>query len=234
MTERQDISRLERWENPPNRLAVIPTHDRPDVLQRCLQAIAPQVDEIIIIDNNTVPGQIDTWPHGPKFGTIVLPVVMSPPNLSKLWNIGLDFAEIAAGPQERDWYVAVLNDDAIAPQGWFDVVINDMARTGAVAGCSGPRAATHRVAEPIDLYTRMTGWAFILKGNEGLRADERFEYWFGDDDLGWQAAERGGMTMVQGFQVENLFPNGSMTPELHARTALDAQAFVDKWGRRPW
>lgn len=224
----------ERWEDPPSRLAVIPTHDRPEVLQRCLNAIAPQVNEIIIIDNNTILGQVDACPEVSECETIVIPALMQPPNLSKLWNIGLDIAERFAGPQERDWYVAVLNDDAIVPPGWFEAVVKGMARTGAVAGCSGPQAATHRVAEPVNLYTRMTGWAFILKGNEGLRADERFEYWFGDDDLGWQAAERGGMTMVQGFQVENLFPNGSMTPELHARTALDAQAFVDKWGRRPW
>lgn len=80
----------------------------------------------------------------------------------------------------------------------------------------------------------MQGFAFILAGERGLRADEQFVWYCGDDDLGRRAAMEGGMVMVPGFHVNHLYPNGQITHELAGAIAGDMQRYVDKWGGRPW
>jgi hypothetical protein len=225
------------------RFAVVTTAGERGCLKECLEAVKPQVDRILLVAN--VPDQ------KPLLLTKILSFRIfdylrnpmdclrepeKPPNLSRLWNVGLDAAERYATLQEADtWHVAVLNDDAIVPYDWFETVVLAMTMTGAAAGCSGPTTYFHDKPGPVGLDTRMTGWAFILDGTKGLRADENLRWWFGDDDLDWQARQAGGMSMTGVLPAaQNLFPNGSMTPELHAQTALDAEYFLSKWGMRPW
>lgn len=216
------------------RYAVITTAGVRECLRDCVNAIAPQVEKIFLIDNSC--GKLDKGLYHAHRQTVVrIGANLKPPNLSYLWNLGLDSAARDAEDNEYpSWRTAVLNDDAIVRAGWFAMVSEAMDREGAAAGCSGPRNVTYRTAAPVPVGERMTGWAFILDGLKGLRVDEQFHWYFGDDDLAWRAAEAGGMTMISSLQTQNLFPNGSFTPELHVRTAIDAQNFVDKWGQRPW
>jgi hypothetical protein len=92
----------------------------------------------------------------------------------------------------------------------------------------------HSQDAPPPLETRMQGFAFILAGELGLRADEQFVWYCGDDDLGRRAAIAGGMVMVPGFHVNHLYPNGQVNDELAAAIPGDMQRYVDKWGGRPW
>ena len=104
----------------------------------------------------------------------------------------------------------------------------------AVACCTGP--ADHLLTEPgiVNIYYRMTGWAFMLRGEAGLLADEQFHWWTGDQDLDWRARQRGGMLMINGGWMENRFPNGYCTGYRAERIAVDMQNFVDKWQMRPF
>jgi hypothetical protein len=61
-------------------------------------------------------------------------------------------------------------------------------------------------------------------------------WWYGDDDLDWEAREKGGALLVPGIPVEHRDPNGAMRdrPELHAQAGRDRATFKAKWGRTPW
>ena len=222
-----------------NRLAVILTHNRPDLLVQCVTAIHTQVQVTLVIDNASDP-PVDrgTLPASAGHQVAVRHVPDQPPNLAKLWNLGLDVATNLA--DEDPWFVAVLCDDAIVPPGWFDAVTAAMADTGAAAGCSNPWGHDHppRVkTEPdSDLMGRMPGWAFILNGTKGLHADESMKWWFLDTSLDWSARAAGGMVMVSGFPVPNLRPNDFTVnvPGLAEQAGRDGEAFVARWGWRPW
>ena len=220
------------------RYAVIPSNGR-DCLWGSVEAIAPQVDWVYVIFTGEFMQPL--WAAGKKF-----PDNLSigfwgadDPNISRWWNKGLDLAEYdpARKPSRSPKYdVAVLNDDAIVPEGWFDAVAGTMRQMGVAAGCSGgygmPVLHTQNQAPP--LATRMQGFAFILAGELGLRADEQFVWYCGDDDLGRRAATAGGVVVVPGFHVNHLYPNGQVNEELAAAIPGDMQRYVDKWGERPW
>lgn len=219
------------------RFAVIPTKgNRPDVLARSVNAIGPQTGSGVILVHNSdeeisVLALIGTCE--PTTSHWVSPD--RPVNLSKMWNIGLDIAAREATRQgATEWDVAILNDDAIVPEGWFDAVSNGMRAVHGAAGCSGPASVVHTVPGPVPLHTRLVGYAFVLAGELGLRANEDIHWYFTDDWLDWESRKLGGMVMVPGFQVDHLHPNGQMTPELHVQCAQDAQTFVDIYGMRPW
>lgn len=222
------------------RYAIIPTRGRPDDLTRCVESISGQVNHILIIDNNDtpnyyihnfgkdgkpIPGATLEWFHNP----------MQPPNLSRLWNAGLD---LVADRGRVDHDVAIFNDDAIVPPGWYEAMSTMMRGKGGAAACQQPfgemRTVVHRGDAVPSVATRLTGWAFLLRGELGLRFDEQFEWWCGDDDMSVQARNAGGLVHVPGFPVQNVHANESTVGELLAQSAVDMKRFVDKHGRRPW
>lgn len=218
--------------------AIIPTTGTRASLVDAIAAIRPQVDEVLVIHNGPVREHL--WSFGPARERHIVTIPYDdgkPFNLSEAWNLGLRTANLMARAEgAQEWFGAVLNDDAIVPPGWFEAVSLTMDRLGAAAGCSGATIGEvfHVQSGPVDLFTTMRGWAFILRGSKQLYADERFHWWFGDNDLGWRAADAGGMVMIRGYEVKNLYPNGSFTAELHIRAGLDAAEFEKKWGRAAW
>ena len=216
------------------RYAVITTYERPNMALKCIES-CEDADVVLVIDNGSnqvmpEPGSTNTWSQ-----FYLLRDSRQPVNLSNLWNQGLDWCEEDAQAAGYDqWDVAILNDDTVPPPGWFTQVQDGLRSSGAMAACSGPSAHWWDKAGPVPLEWRMTGWAFVLRGESGIRADERFEWWFGDSDIDYQARELGGMLMVPIGYVPNLLPNGYTTGYRQARTQLDAQWFVEKWGRLPY
>lgn len=224
----------------PGRVVVVPTYNRPDVLLRCLEAAVPQADMVIVVDNSDDPALYWAAPASPMAQRVrILRAPMRPPNLSKLWNIGLVQASYWAQATEHDvWDVAVLNDDAIIPSGWFEAVATAMRRSGAAAGStglgSGLTAIVHNEPGTTNLAYRLQGHAFVLRGEAGLRADERLAWWCGDNDLDMQARLKGGTLIMGGWPVVHLHPDESTRGELAAQTGIDMATFVDKWRFRPW
>lgn len=222
-----------------NRFAVVLTHNRPGMLVDCVTAIHTQVDVTLVIDNaSTPPVDHATLPSSAEHRVAVRQVPDQPPNLARLWNLGFD---VAANLADGDpWWIAVLCDDALVPPGWVDAVTAAMVDTGAAAGCSNPWGHQHppRVkTEPdSDLMGRMPGWAFILDGSRGIRADETMKWWFLDTDLDWQARAAGGMVMIGGHPVPNRAPNEYTVgvPGLAEQAGRDRERFAVKHGRCPW
>lgn len=211
------------------RTAVIPSAGRP-CLEQAVDAIYDQVDVVIVIDNDHAHEYLVKYIGDPKVWRFLCDTKL---NVSHWWNEGLNLAQYR-NRREETWDVAVLNDDAIVPPGWFEHVAGPMRRYGAVAGCSGDHDVIQRTAQAVPLDMRMQGYAFVLAGEAALVADEKFHWYCGDDDLDWRAREAGGMVMVRGEPVQHLFPNGQVTPEIHELIAKDMESFVNKWGRRPW
>lgn len=193
------------------RFAIIVTHDREQDFEDCLLAIAPQVGAVITVSHDA--------PYVRK-GPYTIQYSEFPPNISYMWNLGLDKAALLA-KREDEHFVAVLNDDAIVPPDWFDRVEASMRDMGAAAGC------VHRSFDE-----RMAGYAFVLRGSAGLRCDEQFHWWYGDDDLQRQAERAGGVAFANGQDVEHRHPNGSMSgdPIFAMIAAEDSQRYKEKWG----
>ena len=222
----------------PYRAAVIPTRDRHDLLTECVGSVVDQVDRVIIIDNlSDPPVDVEQW-YG-KVSAVRAP--LDPPNISTFWNTGLALADAAAHRASADrWDIAVLNSDVVVPPGWIDSLSRAMRATSAVLAYpdqfGGTRQILHTRAEPIDLRKRITGYAYMLRGEAALRVDESMQWWASDDDLDWRAREQGGALLVPGIPVDHRCPNGSMheRPELHRQAARDMKTFAAKWGRTPW
>jgi len=221
------------------RFVIIPSNNRPCV-KDCVAAIASQVDCVITVWTGGAAGS-------DSFTTGVQPqlVSLNDPgdiNISRWWNMGLNYVETwnevanAFGSSANKWDVAILNDDAIVPEGWFNAVSTKMREMRAAAACSGgvTMPVLHTHPGPVPLETRLQGFAFVVAGELGLRANEDLHWYFSDDWMDWESRKLGGMVMVPGFPVQHLYPNQQVTPEIHAQIAQDAQTFVDIYGMRPW
>jgi len=217
--------------------AIIPTHNRPDHVVQCVAAIQPQVDLIQVIDNASDP-PVTRSMFGNPTTMLLTRHMMQPPNLSALWNIGIRAIEqVAFGRRQETWDVAILNDDAIPPPGWFIMVSDAMRKFDGVAACSGGigrEPVVYGPEAPPAIHTRLQGWAFMLRGERGLKADEMFRWWCGDDDLSMQARNGGGLVTVPGLEVPNLLADSTTTGVLQEQSARDMAFFVQKWGVRPW
>ncbi|WP_460071089.1 glycosyltransferase family 2 protein [Streptomyces sp. YKOK-I1] len=220
------------------RAAVIPTRDRHDLLADCINSVVDQVDRVIVLDNlSTPPIDVEPW-HGKVRG---VSAPLDPPNISTFWNVGIAVADAAAHRAGAEqWDIAVLNSDVVVPPGWAEALSTAMRSTTAVLAYpdqhGGREQILHTRAEPIDLRQRITGFAFMLRGEHALRFDEDLVWWYGDDDADWRARQEGGALLVPGLAVEHRCPNGSMyeRPELAEQAGRDRATFQHKWGRTPW
>jgi glycosyltransferase involved in cell wall biosynthesis len=215
-------------------VAVIPTRNRHKMLRACVDSIIAQVDAIVIIDNLSDPA-LDFS----EYGYIdVIKADIEPPNISRFWNLGIDRAEELMKYESR-WNVAVFNSDVVVPQGWVKRVGTAMRQTTAVLAysdqCGGNQMILHTQPKPIDLRQRITGYAYMLRGESGLRLDESMKWWYSDDDLDWRARQLGGSLLVPGIPVDHREPNGTTNarPDLQEQAGHDRQTFIKKWGMAP-
>lgn len=225
------------------RFAVVPTNGR-ECLQQCLEAIVPQVNTVVLI--HTVAGNMTRTlgmirsmtvdPAVPRAGITHLQLFSSDVNISRWWNAGLD--HLANPRAALKWDVAILNDDAIVPEGWFDAVSGTMRTMQVAAGCSGGRGSMpvlQTVPGPVGIENRLQGFAFVLAGELGLRANEDIRWHFSDDYIDYESRKLGGMVMVPGYHVQHLYPDQQVTDEMAAMCAEDAQKFHDLYnGAMPW
>ncbi len=230
--------------------AVLPTLGR-ECLAGCVNSILPQVETMFMIktEDFTTP-DIDTR-YADRMSFIT--DLSRPRNISKWWNIGITAATAYAkifGHQEFN--ILVINDDIVACPQLVSVLdagmrgqhpaVKDVSPPGARPVLAYPdnyppynRATFHDTPGQVQLSTRISGWCFMLRGEEGLMADERMAWWYSDDMLDWQARQRGGAVMVPGCPVVHLSP-GELTaasPELTAQTHRDRQVFLSIWGGTP-
>lgn len=214
---------------------VVPTKNRPAFLGDCVASLDGQAHTIIVVDNGSTP------PIMPFPGLVSDLWLIShreyPPNISRLWNLGIDqAAKIADVKAWDEWNVLVVNDDTVAPPKLVETL--GAAMRAENAACAFPdqfdvaRRILHTRAEPVQTAERICGYSFMLRGEMGLRADEDFVWWFGDDDLDWRARQVGGSLLVPGVKVEHHAPDVQTRadPVLSEQTNKDHATWIAKWG----
>ena len=207
--------------DPPT-YAVIPVRDRHHLTDMLLAQLGLPPERVIVVDNGSAVPAREAL--GGRARVVEHPIR----NISELWNVGLDLvATECRGPHN----VAVLNND-------LDVAPGFLARLATALRVRPDRLIAYpdfeRRLPPgvCDAGGRMCGYAFMLRGEVALRADPRFVWWYGDDDLERQGRARGKVVCVGGATVRHLMPNAATVadPELQAVAAEDQQRFVTKWG----
>lgn len=222
------------------RYAVIPTRNRPEHLLNLLRSLEGQCTLVYVIDNASDVPLSRLWlrTQVPGVHTIVKRDDTQPPHLYKMWNDA--FKVIGATAKimnEKQWDVAVFNDDTSLPDGWYDYVAPALRATPAAIACTagnivpGPYLKTRRDG---NIATRMTPWAFVMRGELGLLADESMRWWWGDTDLDWRACEAGGVLLLPGYATQNVLANSTTHGVLAEQAGRDGETFAVKWGGRPW
>ena len=204
--------------------AVIPSNGRPS-LERAVSSLLPQVHELLVIQTAGFP---------PPPGVLTARWT-GDFNISQWWNLGIALAALEYH-REKTWDVLIANDDIIAPPGMAAALSTAMRATPAVLACpphpgTTPDGTPRLITQP-GWADHITGWCFLLRGEAGLRCDERFQWWFGDNDLDWTARLEGGSLRVPGCQPEHLHPDRQTreSPRLIDVTRADHRLFEEKWG----
>jgi len=216
------------------RCALILTHNRPELLRAGIEAILPQVDQLLIFDNASSPPS--DIPKDSRVASFYWPE--QPPNIARMWNIGWDLLASITHNEPRD--IAMLCDDVIVPGDWYARVVAGMRETGATAGCANPWGRQHapvvKTAPDSDIAGRMVGWAYVIDGDRGIRADETMHWWWQDTSVDFDCRINGGMVMVGGPAAPNSRPGDytNTIPGLGEQTGRDREAFRKRWGYVPW
>lgn len=209
--------------------AVIPTNGR-NCVSECVDSLAGQVQGIVIVRN----GKDD---NGCSFSNVeVIRDSESDMNISRWWNIGID---VITAKKLGAWNTLIVNDDIVAPPHLVNKLSKEMRATKACLAYPNQHdslGVLWRFAEPVNLFHRITGFCFMLRGESDMHLDESLAWWYGDDDLDWRCRVAGGSLLVPGCAVKHKYPNGSMLehPELHEQAGWDRIRFLEKWGRTPW
>jgi hypothetical protein len=199
-----------------------------------------QLDYLWVVDNaSDPPVRFDLFPPDAKVFLVHDP--SQPPNLATLWNKSLDTIAAHAEAHHFDrWDVALLCDDVSVPHDWYDRVSGVLRNNNASAASAHQMWDLHQMVLKVrpdsDIVNRMCGWAFILPGEKGMRANEEMHWWWLDTDVDWQARAADGMVLAPGAPALNRLPNHwTVTkPNLGAQAGLDRAAFERRWGACPW
>lgn len=132
--------------------------------------------------------------------------------IHRWWNAGLRTVE-AAGTR----YALVVNDDVSLPPDAPAEMAERMQATDAWLCGADPVA--------------MTGWCWMLDLTSPLRPDERFRWFFGDNDLWLRAEQAGRLTGVNVGAVHHHANEATAaSPELADVIRADEALFRQKWG----
>lgn len=205
--------------------AVIPVRDRHDMTSALLEQLALPADRVILIDNGSTTPARDVFEGRAR-------VVEHPErNISAIWNAGLD---LIAAEQPGPHNVAILNNDLNVPPGFLSGLANGLrARPDHLIAY--PDHERRLPAGLCDPGGRMSGYAFMLRGEAGLRLDPQFVWWYGDDDLARRARQQGRVVCVGGLHLNHLAANQSTQADLmlQATTNRDRARFEAKWNVTP-
>lgn len=202
----------------PLRFAGTPTRDRAQMYAEMRANVDPQVDHFITVT---------TGPEAREYASGELIDFAGPWNISECWNLILDRAhEIAAG---RPYYVAIMNDDALVADDWFDRMVEAIERDSS-AGASTPR-------QPGKMRS-IFGGAFVVKGALGIRLSGVARHYYSDDEIQKLCQRVGGFSIVPGVHAVNRLANHSTrtSREIQQMNAEDWPKFHALYGmpESPW
>ena len=136
-------------------------------------------------------------------------------NIHRWWNTGIDYAQARGAT-----HVLVMNDDVNIDHDAIPRLLAAMVETGAAIASPGDGG----LFIGRDPYWRvLNGACWLLDLSKGLRPDERFRWWYGDNDLDMRArTEHGGVVSIR-VHFTHLHANEltAASPELQAIAEAD-------------
>lgn len=192
----------------------VPTRgDHPELLAGLIHASSLPLENIVIVRTADV--------RVPK-GVKVLDD-SGPTNIHRWWNKGIEFAA-----EHGATNVAVLNDDLVVGRDSIGALTRMLTMTGATIATPGPEPRLHRTRFPLSPV--LIGSLWVLNVHSGLRPDERFRWWYGDDDLDIRARrDFGGVaTTPVWFAHPHASEATNSSPFLQDLVAQDARFFHKK------
>ena len=217
-----------------NLYAVIPSCCRRQELTDLVNVLVNDGVHVIVVDT----GYTEPLAFGGAWQSriTILEDKDEPKNISRWWNKGLTWADMIqwdSADAGNEYVVAVINDDVVAQPGLVPGLADAIIRHGVVASFPdvwglGRDAVMH---QPSGL--RMSGYCFALRGAANIRADVSLLWWFGDNDIEWEALRSGGVALVGGLTIQHLYPSSTTIGELAEQAGRDAETFVKKWGVHP-
>jgi hypothetical protein len=164
-------------------------------------------------------------------------VLLSPEpgiNISRWWNLGLDWIAAQQEPGEPYEVLCMESDVRID----FDTLVwlrlalraHKLAMVGADwYGVATEATEIRRDLVPQTIQHRIPGVCMLVAGELGLRFDGQFRWWYADDDFEWQHRKAGGTGLVRGTMIGH-GPGRVLTGERAEYAHIDYQRFVAKWG----
>ena len=226
--------------NRPTLFVVIPSLDRHKMLDRVINNLGLPQSQVIVIDTGSNP-PLDR--HLQNRAIVLSRTRDSERNIQKWWNAGLDYIKSSAEFKKIDKYhVAILNSDLIIERSDLDLLQDALTVSGTVVSHQdhsnelelGEFRVKHRRGDTPFRY-KLTGYCFVVDGSLDLRFDERFRWWYGEDDFEWRAREMGGVVRVGGPTITNLDQDGAIKNDhsLRQQVFADREEFISKWGTVP-
>jgi hypothetical protein len=188
----------------------IPSGTRRQYLEDIIKDSQLPLDQIVIVhtvESEPIEGVRNVWD-------------LDPPNIHRWWNTGIDIARANGGE-----YIAVLNDDLILKDNPINKIVQGMKEEGAVLGYPYPHSGNGA--------TKSAGYCWVLDLSSGLRTDETYRWYFGDDDLLLQVLGLGKAVYVPAEVVHLHGVVGTAKSQyLQQLTVLDKKYFIEKWTKR--
>lgn len=216
-------------------LAVIPSIGRTPLLTTLVQTLLAASARVLVVDNGVGASRpliaapihpMMEWFHRPGWG------------IYRTWNFGLDCVEF----MDDEDQVLILNDDVILKLGAAFVICKLLRESGfALLGFDNRRDILTDPPAVRELpATTRNGHSvgmFAFAANPGLcaRADERFQWFCGDDDLVRATLQKGGRVGVaEGVPILHMGPDTSSANGVDVRPPgwrdHDFALMQEKWG----
>lgn len=152
------------------------------------------------------------------------------PNIQRWWSEGIAEAERRGATA-----VAVVNDDIRLTPETLPALERELAETNAaIASPSRSEFRNGLHKRPLVPYEpRLWGSLWVLRLASGLRPDQRYVWWYGDNDLDIRARTKHGGVVLCAVEYEHLHPSEGTAgnPDLVRQTDLDAQTFEQQYAR---
>lgn len=162
-------------------------------------------------------------------------------NIHRWWNRGIRYTWETWHDEHDKWNLLITNDDIevgkdyvieleSALRGHDDVGVAGARQTRAV-----PRARifeTDRIDAGSNDNRGLSGWAFMLRGEDEYVFDERFQWWFGDNDLIESMRHAGKKIMVTHATWAVHHGDGRFSADMAPMVSRDQAWFKAKWGVR--
>lgn len=151
-------------------------------------------------------------------------------NIQRWWNVGIQ-AAVRMGADT----VAVVNDDVAVGRGALTALASALHDSGAVIASPlrpGVSAGLHR-GRLLPYFPRLWGSLWVLDASTSLRPDERYRWWYGDNDLDIRARRDYGGVVLVDVEYEHLHAGegtGS-SPQLQSLIKADEVTFERDYGR---